>query len=232
MLSARRQRQVQVMVKVSGLTCRSVGLVKGENCTGVWRADRGSKLGVGWWGGRCEMEVLLVGTNFQRERLFSKCQSFSADGWYHLRNGCSKTSAALTVSILQMPLQCMVPLHFFFFFPCTLFFWGNFSFKSQIKIGPKILTNPNITRCPDWISNILWYTVFKAIMSIYGHKASFFFVFYLITVSHWATRIKVWVFYLLLSDLASQYVNEGGSSGQEQWGRCISYMARLWAVIC
>lgn len=74
-LSPRRQRQVQVMVKVSGLTCRSVGLVKGENCTGVWRADRGSKLG-----GGCEMEVLLVGTNFQRERLFSKCQSFSADG--------------------------------------------------------------------------------------------------------------------------------------------------------
>ena len=144
---------------------------------------------------------------------------------------------------LQQNLRCSDSIHFtdatamygspaFFFFPCTLFFWGNFSFKSQIKIGPKILTNPNITRCPDWISNILWYTVFKAIMSIYGHKASFFFVFYLITVSHWATRIKVWVFYLLLSDLASQYVNEGGSSGQEQWGRCISYMARLWAVIC
>lgn len=46
-LSPRRQRQVQVMVKVSGLTCRSVGLVKGENCTRVWRADRGSKLGGG-----------------------------------------------------------------------------------------------------------------------------------------------------------------------------------------
>lgn len=120
-LSPRRQRQVQVMVKVSGLTCRSVGLAKGENCTGVWRADRGSKLG-----GGCEMEVLLVGTNFQRERLFSKCQSFSADGWYHLRNGCSKTSGALTAPILQMPLQ-------YISFPCIFYVHSCFSWVTFLS---------------------------------------------------------------------------------------------------
>ena len=186
MLSARRQRQVQVMVKVSGLTCRSVGLVKGENCTGVWRADRGSKLGVGWWGGegvkwKCSLLELI-----SRE---SDC-SQSARAFQLTADITWETAAAKPPLLWQYPFyRCHCNVWFpciFFFFPCTLFFWGNFSFKSQIKIRPKILTNPNITRCPDWISNILWYTVFKAIMSIYGHKASFFLSFIL---SLWATEL-------------------------------------------
>lgn len=120
----------------------------------------------------------------------------------------------------------IVPLHFL----CTLlFFVGNVSFKSQVKILLKILTNPDITRCP--VGYVVHYNILYLKQSGGSMNTK---KFYLITVSHSTThtQLNVWVFYLLLSDLASQYVNEGGSSGQAQWGRCISYMARLWAVIC
>lgn len=56
------------MVKVSGLTWRSVGLVKGENALVSGELTEAAN-------GKHEMEVLLVSTNSQRERLFSKCQS-------------------------------------------------------------------------------------------------------------------------------------------------------------
>lgn len=57
------------MVKVSGLTWRSVGLVKVENALVSGELTEAAN-------GEHEMEVLLFSTNFQREWLFSKCQSF------------------------------------------------------------------------------------------------------------------------------------------------------------
>lgn len=144
-LSPRRQRQVQVMVKVSGLTCRSVGLVKGENCTGVWRADRGSKLGGGvkW---KCSLLELI-----SRE---SDC-SQSARAFQLTADITWETAAAKPPALWQHPFyrcHCNIYRSPAFF---MLFFVGNVSFKTQVKILLKISTNPDITRCPDWLRNTL-----------------------------------------------------------------------------
>lgn len=78
------------LVKVSGMTRRNVCLEKGENALVSGELTEPEN-----W--ENEMEVLLVGTNFQREQLFSESQSFQGTVDITVK-GCTEPSTALAAS--------------------------------------------------------------------------------------------------------------------------------------
>ena len=104
---------MQKIVSISGLTCSSVGSEKRENALVSGELTEAAN-------GEHEMEVLLVWTNFQRERLFSKCRSLQLTADITCEKAAPKPSAALAAPILQMPLRYILFLCMLLFFFSTL----------------------------------------------------------------------------------------------------------------
>lgn len=135
-------RRVQVMVEVSGLTCRSITLEERENTLMSGDLTEAAN-------GEHEMEVLLVWTNFQRELLFLKCQSFQLSTDVTCKKA-ERTFSCTGSSYFTDVTTMYCSLHFL----CLLLFiWAIFILKSlffhpqlSLKIIWNILTNCSFSR--------------------------------------------------------------------------------------
>lgn len=108
------------------LTCMSISFEKGENALASGELTEAAN-------GEHEMEVLLIWTHFQREPLFSKCQSFQLTITYEKAE---PNTNALAAAILQMSLQCIVSCIFYVCVCLSELFPWNFSFISNCLLKP------------------------------------------------------------------------------------------------